>query len=303
MGALEDSRQCKSFMNAFEYAQRGTGIRSILGRLKFLHRDKNWWEACKEVTDYADKHVDLALVRLSRRKKNGQSRRESDRIRLVDEMAHDTQDRVTLRSHIISVFSPAHDGAATVLTNVVFHLARHPKVWDRLKKEIESTKHHLLTYELLNSYQYLEWVLKETHRLTTIATTNQRQCVRTTILPFGGGPDGKAPLYVSKGDLVEINYRAMGRDKSFWGSDVDHFKPERWETVRPGWQYTPFGGGPRFCPGMRLVFTESAYVLVTLLRKFDGIENRDPEIEWKEEFRLTVQSRNGCLVALSPKGL
>lgn len=161
MGALEDSKQCKTFMNAFEYAQRGTGIRSVLGRLKFLHRDKKWWEACKEVTDYADKHVDLALERLSRRENDAQSRPESDRIRLVDEMARDTQDRVTLRSHIISVFSPAHDGAATVLTNVVFHLARHPNVWDQLKKEIEPTKDNLLTYELLNSYQYLEWVLKE----------------------------------------------------------------------------------------------------------------------------------------------
>jgi cytochrome P450 len=161
MGALEDSKQCKSFMDAFEYAQRGTGIRSVLGRLKFLHRDIKWWEACKEVTDYADKHVSLALKRLIRKEFDGESRRESGRIRLVDEMARDTQDQVTLRSHIISVFSPAHDGAATVLANVVFHLARHPDVWEKLRKEIDPTRDEVLSYELLNSYQYLEWVLKE----------------------------------------------------------------------------------------------------------------------------------------------
>jgi cytochrome P450 len=148
-------------MDAFEYSQRGTGIRSVLGRLKFLHRDEKWWKACKEVTDYADKHVDLALERLENNKIQGQTRPEPDRIRLVDEMARDTQDRVTLRSHIISVFSPAHDGAATVLTNVFFHLARHPEIWQKLKKETEPTKDESLTYELLNSYQYLEWVLKE----------------------------------------------------------------------------------------------------------------------------------------------
>jgi cytochrome P450 len=141
------------------------------------------------------------------------------------------------------------------------------------------------------------------HRVTTIATVNQRQCVKTTILPFGGGQDGKSPLYVEKGDLVEINYRSMCRDKSFWGSDADRFKPERWSLVRPGWQYTPFGGGPRACPGMRLTFTESAYVLVTILRMFDGLINRDPEIEWKEECRLTFQSKNGCLVSLVPRKL
>jgi cytochrome P450 monooxygenase len=51
---------------------------------------------------------------------------------------------------------------------------------------------------------------------------------------------------------------------------------------------------------MRLVFTESSYVLVELLRMFEKLENRDPELEWKEEFRLTAQSKNGCIVGLFP---
>jgi cytochrome P450 len=90
----------------------------------------------------------------------------------------------------------------------------------------------------------------------------------------------------------------MMRDETFWGQDVNEFVPERWDHVRPGWEYTPFGGGPRFCPGQRLVFTESAYVFATLLRKFSKIENRDPVVEWKEEMRMTFQSKNGCLVGL-----
>lgn len=100
-------------------------------------------------------------------------------------------------------------------------------------------------------------------------------------------------MYIRKGDIVEVNYHAMGRDESFWGDDAGSFRPERWE-------FTPFGGGPRSCPGMRLVFTESSYVLVSLLRLFDRVENRDPELSWIEEFRLTVQSKHGCLVALIP---
>lgn len=92
----------------------------------------------------------------------------------------------------------------------------------------------------------------------------------------------------------------MCRDESFWGPDADTFRPERWETTRPGWEYTPFGGGPRTCPGMRLVFVESAYVLAMLARGFERVERRDDEIEWREEWRLTVQSRNGCVVGLVP---
>lgn len=79
---------------------------------------------------------------------------------------------------------------------------------------------------------------------------------------------------------------------------MNEFVPERWDHVRPGWEYTPFGGGSRACPGQRLVFTESAYILVTLLRKFTKVENRDPVLEWKEEMRMTFQSKNGCIVGL-----
>jgi cytochrome P450 monooxygenase len=103
---------------------------------------------------------------------------------------------------------------------------------------------------------------------------------------------------VQKGDIVEINYRSMCRDADFWGDDANSFVPGRWKCVRPNWEYTPFGGGPRSCPGMRLVYTESAYVLVELLRAFARVENRDPEFEWKEEMRMTFQSRNGCIVGL-----
>jgi cytochrome P450 len=76
-------------------------------------------------------------------------------------MAEETQDSLTLRSLVISVFSPAHDGAAVTLSNAMFHLARRPAVWSKLREEVQATKGQELTYELLNSYKYLQWVFKE----------------------------------------------------------------------------------------------------------------------------------------------
>jgi len=72
-----------------------------------------------------------------------------------------TQDRLTLRSHVISVFSPAHDGAAIALINVVFHLARHPAAWEELQEEIRTIQHETLDYDLLNSYKFLRHAIKE----------------------------------------------------------------------------------------------------------------------------------------------
>ena len=161
MGALSDAAFSTKFTDAFAYAQKGTAIRSMLKPFKFLHRDKKWWEACKLITDYADQHVKKALQRLRERKES-----DTGPLRLVDEMARDTQDKLTLRSHIISAFSPAHDGAAITLSNAMFHIARHPDVWEELRREIEATKDEPLSYALLNSYKYLSQVLKESKSAT-----------------------------------------------------------------------------------------------------------------------------------------
>jgi cytochrome P450 len=160
MGALSKSRSCDEFMDAFAYAQKGTAIRAILRALSFLHRDKRWWEACKYITDFVDTHVERALKESEQRAddadiENGQ------RLRLLDEMARETQDRLTLRSMAIAVFSPAHDGAAVALSNAMFHIARNPSIWAKLRKEVNSDKDRELTYDVLNSYKYLSWVLRE----------------------------------------------------------------------------------------------------------------------------------------------
>ncbi|PVH97974.1 hypothetical protein DM02DRAFT_657790 [Periconia macrospinosa] len=166
--------------------------KSYKGFSEFTTSKRVHSESCalsQEISGYKPKSGQvLAEKGLNDRTAQDDPQKPARRLRLVDEMARDTQDKVTLRSQIISVFSPGHNGAATTLTNVIFHLALDLQIWKKLKEEVEPTRNELLSHELLNSYQYLEWVLEETHRLTTIATTNQRLFVNTTIVPFGGGP-------------------------------------------------------------------------------------------------------------------
>jgi cytochrome P450 len=98
--------------------------------------------------------------------------------------------------------------------------------------------------------------------------------------------------------LIDTNWYAKHRDRDFWGEDAEEFKPERWATIRPSWEYTPFSGGPRICPAIRLVYTECEYILATIVRQFARLENRDEVFEWVEERRLTFQSLNGAKVGL-----
>ncbi|KAF7541499.1 hypothetical protein G7054_g523 [Neopestalotiopsis clavispora] len=298
MDALRSPDSHKEFLDAYFYAQRGVAIRLMLGsKLRFLHRDPKWWRDCDTVNTFLDKHVDDALRRHS---KGNAGKEEKAHIRLVDEMAKVTQDRLTLRFQMQNVFTPAHDGAAITLSNAFFHLSRNPEAWSKLRAEILPTKHLPITYDLLKTYQYLKKVVRETHRVTPISTLISRECVREVVLPKGGGKDGQSPLYVRKGDVVEMNFRSTLRDRDFWGEDADEFRPERWDNLKPTWEYTPFGGGPRVCPGFRLAFAEVAYTMVTILRTFSRLESRDHR-PWTEESRATFQNLHGAKVALTPE--
>ena len=65
--------------------------------------------------------------------------------------------------------------------------------------------------------------------------SNSRKAVVDTVLPMGGGEDGKSPIFVPKNQSVQWSVWAMHRRKDFYGEDAEEFKPERWETLRPGW--------------------------------------------------------------------
>ena len=52
---------------------------------------------------------------------------------------------------------------------------------------------------------------------------------------MGGGEDGKSPLFVPKGQVVQWSLFAMHRRKELFGEDAEEFKPERWTTLRTGW--------------------------------------------------------------------
>lgn len=86
-----------------------------------------------------------------------------------------------------------------------------------------------------------------------------RQALKPTILPLGGGTDGKSPILVRKGEAVGYCVYAMHRRKDLYGGDADEFRPDRWDNFSKqgpdlshiGWGYLPFNGGPRACLGRK----------------------------------------------------
>jgi cytochrome P450 len=152
MNALSSVDACKDFLYAFTAAQRGVVIPKAA-------RAPDWDKHCKHVLNYIDKCVDEASVRVAKDEKSDDSKH----VRIVDELVRQMgmDDRQSLRYLVLSIFSPSHDTVAVTLSNVFFHLARNAHVWEKLRAEILPTASQPLTYELLNSYKYLRWVVKE----------------------------------------------------------------------------------------------------------------------------------------------
>jgi cytochrome P450 len=98
--------------------------------------------------------------------------------------------------------------------------------------------------------------------------------------------------------MVIYSVYSMHRRDDLYGPNSNEFCPERWDSIRPGWGYLPFNGGPRICLGQQYALAEAGYVTARLAQQFRKLESRDPE-EWQERLSLTLRSRNGTKVGLA----
>lgn len=132
-----------------------TALRDV--KTPVLQRPKVYNDRCKVVLDYIDDCIDEAVSRVQ---SNGEGT-DRKQVRIIDELVKATQDRHDLKYLIVSNFSPAHDTVAVTLSNAFFHLARNPNCWTKLREEIRPTASEPLTFELLNTFKYMNWILRK----------------------------------------------------------------------------------------------------------------------------------------------
>ncbi|ORY13521.1 cytochrome P450 [Clohesyomyces aquaticus] len=300
---LGDSKiDASRFIECFNYAQTGIGKRIVFRKMSFLIRDQKFWDSCKLVHDYTRRHVERALQqekeRVGTRKIEADDVDSKKKYILVHELAKETNDTDVLCSQLLNVFFAGRDTPGVALTNTFFALARHPRVWAKIRQEVQGLAPEDLSFEKLKSLRYVQHSINEALRLYPPVASNSRVCLRDTVLPTGGGPGGSAPVYVSQGDTTTINFYTINRRTDIYGSDAEEFRPERWQTLRTTWEFLPFGGGPRHCPAQQLALFWISYVLVRMALKIKELRNRDEVEGFVEDLKLNMESKNGAKVGL-----
>ncbi|KZL83307.1 cytochrome p450 52a13 [Colletotrichum incanum] len=277
----------------------GGRLRAQMHQVMWL-RNWDWWlKAVQEVHDFVNPQIEDTLRQIDERDHNVKNGLPAgpERQDLLWSMALMEKDQEQLRSHLCLILIANIDTTSIFISNCIWWLSRHPEAWEKLRREVLGHGDTPLTFETLRNMKYLNCVMNETHRIIPNNISQLRGCMNDTVVPLGGGPDGKLPMLVRKGDLVLINKNVMYRDPEYWGDDADKYRPDRFEGHRGSWHFLPFGGGPRRCPAQMMVQTEAGYLLSSLAKVSRRIEARDPN-PYTPVLRIGASNKTGVKIAL-----
>lgn len=280
----------EEFVKAFVYATEYISFTLRTMNLARFIPNPRYNRAVKTIHAFADATVQDAL--------NHPPQDDKKKYTFLHELVSRTQDPYTLRSELLNVLLAGRDTTAGLLSNTWHVLAHRPDIYAKLRAEVDALGGVKPDYQTLKDMKYLRYLLNESLRLMPVVPGNGRTAVRDTVLPLGGGPNQTDPVFVPKGMMVVYQPWSMHRRTDYFGQDALEFKPERWEGLRPGWEYLPFNGGPRICVGQQYALLEAGYVTVRLCQNFQGgLVGRD-EREWREWLTITLSSGTGVKVGL-----
>ena len=260
MGQTRDAPNTEEFGYHFDAGKGYVGTRLALGKWYWLVRSSAFSRHCKKVHQYAEYLVRARLRHGHKMLAIQQSTQEpatKGKFVLLDELAKHTKNALELRNETLNVLSAGRDTTASLLTWIFYFLSRNPRVFGQLRAIVLAeigAESSSIEFAKLRSCQYLQNCINEALRMTGILPTMERECLEDTVIPRGGGPDGLNPVFLPKGQRIMISIYAMQQRTDIWGDDPDVFRPERWEDRKAGFEFIPFGGGPRKCVGRKMTF-------------------------------------------------
>ncbi|KAL2850214.1 cytochrome P450 [Aspergillus pseudoustus] len=278
--------------------------RLLLGPFYWIYSTPAFRRCRDEVFAFVDRCVTSALevakTKNELQEKPSTAPETPSRYVLLDALAEHTSDPIELREQMLNVLLAGRDTTAAFLSYLVILLARHPRVYAKLRAEVlakfgdgaattagaekeaggegegggrDTTTP--ITFDSLRACTYLQHVLHETARLYPLVPATKRFAARDTTLPRGGGPDGLSPIFVTAGTEVMYHTHALHRSVRIWGADAHDYVPERWtgRKLSGRCEYIPFSAGPRVCMGQQLALMKAGYFAVRFVQRFEGVDD------------------------------
>ncbi|KAL1316350.1 cytochrome P450 71D8 [Arachis ipaensis] len=206
-----------------------------------------------------------------------------------------------VKAVIGDIFAAGMDTSAATLEWGMSEMMKNPRVMAKLQAELrEALKGKKTIQESdIEELSYLKLVVKETLRLhCPTPLLIPRECTEATNIH---GYD------IPVKTRVMVNVWAIGRDPQYW-HDAESFIPERFEDSSldykgNNFEYLPFGGGRRICPGMNFGVASITLPLALLLYHFnwqlpDGMKPED--LDMTEVPGLAIARKHPLCVIATP---
>ncbi|KAK9159056.1 hypothetical protein Scep_005630 [Stephania cephalantha] len=194
---------------------------------------------------------------------------------------------------LLALLVAGYETTSTIMTLAVKFLTETPAALAQIKDEHEEIRAKKRDMEALEwsdykSMPFTQCVINETLRVANIISGVFRRA--TADVNIKG-------YTIPKGWRVFASFRAVHLDHDYY-KEARTFNPWRWLNKNPSTQgniFTPFGGGPRLCPGYEVARVEISVFLHHLITTFNW--------EAAEEDRLvffpTTRTQKRCPVILS----
>ncbi|KAK3297985.1 cytochrome P450 [Chaetomium fimeti] len=307
---VDQAAENREFAESFNVAQEGLAKRFRLAPFHAVYNPASFREACRNVHRFVERYI--REQKLMEKRAADAEKGEDSASWFIQQVAEESASETELRDQLLNVLLAGRDTSACCLSWTFRLLVRYPAVMERLRREVKDVMGDLTNpvREQIRKMPFLACVVKESLRLYPPVPLNNREAVKTTLLPTGGGPDGTSPIMVRKGEVVVFSQYVNSRRKNIFGPDADDFRPERWETGeldKIGWGFFPFIGGPRQCLGEDFALMEVSYTVVRLLQTFPIIklpkgEVIEPVGTERQKLTLVLSSADGCRVTVGGNG-
>ncbi|KAG4995390.1 hypothetical protein AAZX31_11G232500 [Glycine max] len=240
----------------------------------------------------------LALVVRQRRKEYGENKeKKSDMLgALLASGDHLSDEEIV--DFLLALLVAGYETTSTIMTLAIKFLTETPLALAQLKEEHDQirAKSHPgapLEWTDYKSMAFTQCVVNETLRVANIIGGIFRRA--TTDINIKG-------YTIPKGWKVFASFRAVHLNPEHY-KDARSFNPWRWqsnssETANPGNVYTPFGGGPRLCPGYELARVVLSVFLHRIVTRFSWVPAEEdklvffPTTRTQKRYPIIVQRRH-----------
>ncbi|KAJ0792325.1 putative premnaspirodiene oxygenase [Helianthus annuus] len=202
-----------------------------------------------------------------------------------------------IKAIILDIFTGGSETSSTTVEWAMSEMLKHPKILKQTQTEIRKVvnKRGTIDETCIQEILFLKLVIKETLRLHPPAPL---------LLPRESRERCEINGYeIPAKSKVIVNAWAVNRNPKWW-KDPEVFNPERFldnsiDFKGLNFEYIPFGGGRRVCPGISFGLANVDLPLVKLLYHFDwklpdGIASE--ELDMSESFGVTVRRKTDLKV-------